>query len=59
MELLELCLKFQTWHVIAPTYVVSENSLIPFSTKALLILLIFAKNQRFFAKIIPLLKAIV
>ena len=45
------------------TYVVPEN--IPFSTKALLILLMsvfFAKNQCFFlcvAKTVPVLKAIV
>ena len=41
-------------------YVLSGN--IPFSTKPLLILLMsafFAKNQRFLAKIVPLLKAIV
>ena len=40
--------------------VVSEN--IPFSTKSLLILLMsafFSKNQHFFPKIVPLLKAIV
>ena len=42
------------------TYVDSEN--IPFSTKAFLIVLIsafFAKNLRFLAKIVSLLKAIV
>ena len=44
-------------------YVVSEN--IPFSIKVILILLMavfcfcFCKNQRFLAKLVPLLKAIV
>ena len=41
-------------------HVVSED--IPFSAKAHLILVMsafFAKNQRFLAKIVPLLKAIV
>ena len=49
------------WHVSTHTYVVLEN--IAFSTKALLILLMSAfflqKNQRFLARIVPLLKAIV
>ena len=46
-----LIIILQIWHVSTHLYVVSEY--IPFSTKALLILLmsaIFAKNQRFFGQ---------
>ena len=59
-NLLELCWKLQIWHVSTHTYLVSE--IIPFSTKAVLILLMsafFANVQRFLATIVPLLKAIV
>ena len=38
-------------------YLVSEKT--PFSTKALLILLILQKKQHVLAKIIPILKAVV
>ena len=57
---LELCYKLDIWYVSTHRYVVSEN--IPFSTKALLILLMPAflvKNQHILAKIVPLLKAVV
>ena len=47
----------QIWHVSIHTDVVPEN--IPFSTKALLILGLFAKNPRFLVKVVPLLKALV
>ena len=57
---LKLCWKLQIWHVKTHTYLVSEN--IPFSAKVLLILLMsafFWNKSAFFAKIVPLLKAIV
>ena len=60
---LELCSKLEIWYVSRHTYAVSEN--IPFSTKTFLILqmssffFFFAKNQRFLANIVSLLKAIV
>ena len=46
---LELCKKLEIWHISTHSYAVSE--IIPFSTKALLKLLIsafLARNQRFF-----------
>ena len=50
--MLELYLKLEIWHVSIHTYLLSKN--IPFSTKALLMLLMlalfFAKNQRFFSQ---------
>ena len=59
-NLLELGQKLEIWRVSTHSYVVPED--IPFSTKVLLICLcqyFFEKNQRFLAKIIPFLKAIV
>lgn len=59
-NLLELCQKLEIWRVSTHSYVVPED--IPCSTKVLLICLcqyFFEKNQRFLAKIIPFLKAIV
>ena len=53
LNLLELCYKLEIWYVSTHVHVVSEN--VPFSTKTLLILLMSA----FFAKIVPLLKAMV
>ena len=59
-NLLELGQKLEIWRVSTHSYVVPED--IPFSTKVLLICFcqyFFEKNQRFLAKIIPFLKAIV
>ena len=52
-------LVFARWRAKVHIYLVSEN--IPFSANNHLILLMsvfFAENQYFFAKIVPLLKAI-
>ena len=53
-------MKLEIWYVSLHTYLVSEN--IPFSTKAILVLLMaasfFSKNQHFLA-FVPLLKAMV
>ena len=51
---LELCWKLEKWHVRKNPYLVSEN--MPFSTKALLILLMsafFRKQLAFFGQIAP------
>ena len=53
---------YQNYNHFVPTHTYSVSENIRFSTKAFLILLMsafFTKNQRFLAKIIPLLKAIV
>ena len=59
LKLLRIIL--ETWHLVGThTYLVSKN--MPFSTRTTLLLpmsAFFAKSQYFFAKIVPLLKAIV
>ena len=56
VNLLELCKKLEIWYVSIQTYVISEN--IPFSIKALLILLMlafFLQKSAVLAKIVSLL----
>ena len=58
LKLIRIMLVRHVWYISTHTYVVSENIL--FSTKTVLILErcqhIFAKNQRFLVKIVPLLE---